>query len=149
MPQAMSADEIEGFLGRVRQGGSEFFCFGVMELDQLAKIRQRDSRSGFRLAKANTMLLRFPAQEMSHGLEVSIEAISPNDADVQVFIAALAAEPPTSPGKRVMPFAKNDVSVALWVSIGPHRVLLGADLENSIDPNRGWQAVLSSPAPLV
>src|SRR5262249_47695351 len=45
----------------------------------------------------------------------------------------------------VMPFEANDISVAIWLSAGPHRVLLGADLERHADPQRGWGAVLGSP----
>ena len=98
------------------------------------------------LAKANNVLLR--ENVLSHGHSVAVEAVSPHDADVQVFLTTLASFSPVGPGQRVMPFEQNDVSVAVWISVGPHRLLLGADLENSANVYRGWQAVLNSPAPV-
>jgi hypothetical protein len=65
---------------------------------------------------------------------------------MQTFIQRLAALPPLSPGSRAEPFEQNDVSAALWISIGDHTILLGADLENVPNAQRGWQAVLNSPA---
>jgi len=32
--------------------------------------------------------------------------------------------------------------VVLWVEVGPHRILLGADLETASDHTTGWSAVL-------
>lgn len=146
MPQAMNADEVTAFIARAAGGGSEKISSGVQELNKIADIQQTEGRASIRLAKVNTVLLR--VLEMSHRHPVSVEAVSPNDADVQAFITSLAAAPLIQPGRRVMPFSQNDVSVALWISVGPHNLLLGADLENSGDPQRGWQAVLNSPAPL-
>jgi beta-lactamase superfamily II metal-dependent hydrolase len=146
MPQAMSALEMKAFIRDAARGGSEKISSGVSELQAIATIRHDEGREPFRLAKANNVLLRENA--LSHGHSVAIEAVSPHDEDVQAFVATLASSPQVRPGQRVMPFEQNDVSVALWISVGPHRLLLGADLENSANVNRGWQAVLNSPAPL-
>jgi beta-lactamase superfamily II metal-dependent hydrolase len=144
MPQAMNEAEVKAFVDRVRVGGSERISSGVQELNNIAVIQKNTRRAPIRLAKANTVLLR--ESGLSHGHAVEIEALSPSDADVNAFITSLATASLIQPGQRVMPFSQNDVSVALWVSVGSHRLLLGADLEESGNAQRGWQAVLTSPA---
>jgi len=146
MPQAMSKAEVKAFVNLVAVGGSERISSGVQELNNIASIQKDTGRAAIRLAKANTMLIR--ESGLSHGHAVDVEAVSPSDADVHAFISSLAALPLLQPGQRVMPFSQNDVSVALWISVGQHRLLLGADLEESGNAQRGWQAVLNSPAPL-
>ena len=146
MPQAMNKAEVSAFVNRVAVGGSGRISSGVQELNNIAVIQKETGRAAIRLAKANTVLLRETG--MSHGHVVDVEAVSPSDADVQAFITALATMPLIQSGQRVMPFSQNDVSVALWLSVGSHRLLLGADLEESGNEQRGWQAVLNSPAPL-
>jgi hypothetical protein len=146
MPQAMTFSEVQAFIAQARVGGSEKISSGVQELDKIATFQRGEARGPFRLAKTNTVLLRIPG--LSHGHPVSVEALSPNDKDVQAFVSSLAGAPPIRPGRRIMPFEQNDVSVALWISVAPLYLLVGADLENSSDEQRGWHAVLHSPAPL-
>ena len=38
----------------------------------------------------------------------------------------------------------NDASVVLWIAIGPHNILLGADLEEDGTPGKGWNAVITA-----
>lgn len=40
--------------------------------------------------------------------------------------------------------SRNDCSIALWVQVGNQHVLLGADLEGSGHPERGWNAVVGN-----
>ena len=40
----------------------------------------------------------------------------------------------------------NHVAVVLWVEVGNHRFLLGADLESTGNPATGWNAIVSSSA---
>jgi hypothetical protein len=37
----------------------------------------------------------------------------------------------------------NYASVVLWVKVGDHRILLGADLEKTTNPKTGWSVILS------
>ena len=127
MPQAMNKAEVRAFVNRVAVGGSARISSGVQELNNIAIIQKDTGRAAIRLAKANTVLLREAG--MSHGHTVDVEAVSPSDTDVHAFVTSLATMPLTQSGQRVMPFSQNDVSVALWISVGSHRLLLGADLE--------------------
>jgi hypothetical protein len=47
--------------------------------------------------------------------------------------------------RRIPDVKPNDSSVVLCVTLGPHKVLLGADLEVRSDPALGWKAILESP----
>jgi beta-lactamase superfamily II metal-dependent hydrolase len=148
MPIAMRSDELTAFKAAARQSGSEALGSGVLELDQMATIREQGNRKKFRPAISNRTLLGYRLEESSHRHPISVQALSPSDGDVEKFLKEVAAAPRPSEGQRAQPFERNDVSVALWISVGPHRILLGADLENSSDPERGWEAVLKLPAPL-
>ena len=100
------------------------------------------------MAAPNASLWRRGGNQMAHGMAVNVEAISPSHLDVQTFLKRIAVLPPIPPGSRLEPFDENDVAVALWVSVGNRRILLGADLE-VCGAQRGWDAVLQSPAQLI
>lgn len=148
MPLAMNSVQLDAFKGRARTGGTEHITSGVAELDQIAIIRDRDNRRPIRGATANRILLRCADTEMTHCKPVSVEALSPSDADTQTFLKTVACVPPPQEGQRIEPFEHNDIAVALWVSVGNHRILLGSDLETTKNHLCGWEAVLNSPAPL-
>ena len=148
MPIAMASSQLEAFRNAARPSGSEHFSSGVAELDQIAIIRDRDQRRPLSAAIANRDLLGYNPNDLTHGQRVLIKALSPSDADTQTFLRQVSYAPRPQAGQRAEPFDDNAISVAVWVSVGPHRILLGADLEISSDPNCGWQAVLSSPVPL-
>ncbi len=143
MPIAMNSKELEAFNGRARRGGTEHIKSGVAELDQIAIIQNRDKRCPIRLAKANQILLRCLDTEMTHGNHICMEALSPSDADTQTFLKRISYVPNLQGGQRVEPFEHNDVAIALWISVGNHRILLGSDLETTNDPLRGWDAVFN------
>ena len=147
LPNSMERDELRALLMGPNRTSSSRFSSGVSELAKIAEIRDTENRPYFKLASANKSLLRYNQTDCSHGQPVSLEALSPADADVHAFIVQLTeeAERP-SPNRRIMPFSKNHVSVALWLSIGVHKVLLGADLENSSNAQQGWNAVMNSTA---
>ncbi len=143
LPATLNDDQMRAFCEQLREAGSERISSGVQELRAIARERSTKCRKAFRLAKANTNLVRFVN---SLGYETKVEALSPSDQDAQVFIQRLAELPPLAPGARAEPFEENDISVAIWVSIKNYSILLGGDLENSSDAERGWKAVIASPA---
>lgn len=147
-PITMTNKEVQAFLDRVPEGASGNFSSGIQELSSIVNAAKTTDRQ-IMYTQANRALLRLPDSALSHSQAVNVESLSPFDADTEVFIEALASRFPLSEGQRLMPFRQNQVSIALWITIGPHRVLLGADLENHSDPKRGWTAVLNSPAKLI
>lgn len=74
-------------------------------------------------------------------------SLSPSASTITNAMKTLASKLVT-PGKskRFRPHSPNDVSVATLVRAGSWNLLLGADLENTVEPEFGWRAVLSSTA---
>lgn len=72
-------------------------------------------------------------------------ALSPSAATFTNTLTNLAGQLLTGGDcKRFKRFAPNEVSVALLVRAERYDLLLGADLENTVAPEFGWKAVLSS-----
>jgi hypothetical protein len=147
-PLALKRDEFRAFRKAVSSSGTERFGSGVRELEKVASAQRMLKRPAVRFAKANTILMRSTPAALAHQLPVSVELLSPSDDDIQEFLTQVASVRAPEPVGRAQPFARNDVSVAAWISIGPHRVLLGADLEVTSSPHTGWNAVVTSPAQL-
>lgn len=144
LPAALRSSEMDAFRGEARRHSAGRVSSGVGELDDIAGLQAAEGRRAFRLGKINTRLLRL--EPGTHGHAIEVEAVSPSDADVAAFLREVANRRPETASERwVMPFEANDISIALWLSVGSHRVLLGADLERHADRQRGWGAVLGSP----
>jgi beta-lactamase superfamily II metal-dependent hydrolase len=73
-------------------------------------------------------------------------SLSPSDFAILNFdfeISALISEY-GPPNKKVISQSPNDKSVVLYIKIGAHRVLLGADLEVSSNEKTGWLDICST-----
>lgn len=82
-------------------------------------------------------------------LSCVVTALSPSNTEFDRFLrSATALYPPltTSKSLRVPDPKPNDLSVAMWVTIGDVHILLGADVEEHGDSHRGWSAILASKA---
>jgi hypothetical protein len=94
---------------------------------------------------ADTLLFR--QQLAAEGnVEVNVHALSPSHASVTQALAAFAAvarDETNAPGY-VPSLQPNHASVVLWMEVGEHRLLLGADLEVTPYPETGWLAVFNS-----
>ena len=75
-----------------------------------------------------------------------VHSLSPTDPAVLRACGAFAALYPKEGDqpKRVVPPTRNDASVVLWVEVGDHKMLLGADLEN--DLTFGWSFLIDNSA---
>jgi hypothetical protein len=80
------------------------------------------------------------------GYPRSIYTLSPSDASIilaQRHIADLLPRPSTTK-LRLPALTPNHAAVVLWVNLGEAFVLLGSDLEETGNQDRGWSAILSS-----
>lgn len=143
---ALVDDEWKAFNQRQRVTGGSRISSGLSELRRIAEAQEAQHRPVLRYATINRSILRVGADDLSHKVSVDFEALAPCDADIAAFHQMLADTPAAV--SRVMPFHRNDVSVPIWLRIGNHRILLGADLEVVQDLDRGWNAVLNSLATL-
>ena len=89
-------------------------------------------------------ILTLPAT--STAPEARVTALSPVNAEYVRFLKSLARHVPTSPTtKHRFPRPdENDISIATLVTVSDVCALLGADLETTSSPSRGWNAVLTS-----
>jgi hypothetical protein len=81
-------------------------------------------------------------------IQCGVTALSPSDGELKRFLASIAAlmpqaQPATTKIRLPNP-EQNDLSVALWVTIGDVQLLLGADVEEHGVAGRGWTAILAS-----
>lgn len=74
---------------------------------------------------------------------VRLTALSPSDATITGAAESLGRD--LSPGRDTtkLPPVSNEASVVLWLQVNEVGALLGADLEVTSDPARGWDAVLN------
>lgn len=142
---ALTNEEFYRLVARYESAQTSISGSRLKELSRVFQILQDTHRIG-RRATQGRVLHRLGAAWSGHGFECVITSLSPSDFSEQVFIDQILAHMAKSgEPKRPMPsLAPNDASVALWIEIGHHRVLLGADLEDSADERRGWKAYLAS-----
>lgn len=115
---------------------------GVSEFRQILENKQ-EGGSIFR-ALADRLLLK---DQLSNGAEVTLWALSPNDATVDRFAKELAPLIEQATHKRAIKAGfSNHVSVVLLLKVGEWEILLGADLEETNDPRTGWQAIMATTA---
>jgi Metallo-beta-lactamase superfamily len=112
---------------------------GVREFAEILEILKNHTPAGFAIADRRLWL---PAGPVSR----SVWALSPSDRSVQLALEGLAAVLTDTdlPNTRVPDIRPNHTSVVLWCEIADLFVLLGADLEETSDPNTGWRAIITS-----
>ncbi len=128
--------------------------FGEMELPEFARIvdilraRKSSARAasvGPEYAIEGKVLYRREASP--ERVPVIVHALSPSSGSLTLSHLQFARFLPRYKESRLTPVAlsPNDLAVALWVTAGDRRILLGSDLEESANPSVGWRAVVASP----
>jgi hypothetical protein len=131
---------------------------GVAEFASILKTIQERRPKGSRLegvgpewAIANSVLWR--RNEVDGSTSALIEALSPSSSTqtlAQVELADTLKAIIGGPKRAIVAQRPNALAVVLRAEAGAHRILLGSDLEECGDPQRGWSAVVSGcsrPAP--
>ena len=126
---------------------------GLQEFDGVVRILERRSRDGSGQsyspvwATADRLLWRRDADVASSGLQADVHSLSPSDASNLGARLKLRSLWPAEhrPKRRVAGTTPNLAAVVLWVTAGRQKILLGADLEETSDPYRGWTVILDSP----
>jgi hypothetical protein len=78
--------------------------------------------------------------------KAEIFSLSPSPSSITLAVRAFERLLPTvGPARKIVaPPTPNQAAVAISVTVGSVSALLGADLEASGDPTRGWQAIINS-----
>ena len=146
-PAALTGKEfvklIELYKGQGGQSPSGVDEFSYILYD-LAKCK-RNGVSRFKRAAADTRLLTNKVNLGNAQLIASVDALSPSDEAVMAGQMAFANlfEGSKKRSRRLPAAEPNRTSVALWVRVGEHRLLLGADLETAKgNPKTGWTVIL-------
>ncbi len=123
---------------------------GVTEFAKVFRILDERKRIGTRinmakLAVPDKLLYRETISLDGRAYEIDVHSLSPSDSAI---ISAQLDFVKRIPGigtrkKRIVCPETNNTSVVLWVSIGEHRILLGADLEKTSDPKTGWAVIIN------
>ena len=139
----------------------EFVAFLMVHEERQAKIDRggaellkclRHARSNRRRIKPlseDTIIIDFDEGCLSHGKRVELRALSPSGIQFDEFLRRISQFYETRIGKprtRIVAPNRNDLSVAMLLTVGEQAVLLGADLENTRDTNKGWKAVVNNRA---
>lgn len=134
----------EEFLTLVQAGSSApVQRSGVREFARVLQILGARSPTPARLVTADRRLwLR------SDGPLAEVWSLSPSDEAVRRSVAAFAGllNEQRTPRRAVRSVKPNHASVVVWVRVGEHIALLGADLEDHAHPHLGWTAIVNSPA---
>ncbi len=122
---------------------------GLDEFSEVIQLLESRKKSGMRfnppkLATADKLLYRGRIEATSGPVEVKVSALSPSDASILqagfAFAELLTDEKQNR--KRFPSPTPNHTSVVLWVEVGPHKILLGGDLEKTSNPKTGWSVIL-------
>lgn len=124
------------------KGGTEFI--------KCLELVQSSSRQRIWLGK-DRVVKSWDAGHFSHGQDVELLALSPSDMafhefldSMTAFFASIGPEKHKNPPKaRVGRSGRNDLSVAVLLTVGNFSILLGADVETVPDPNRGWMDIVA------
>jgi len=79
-------------------------------------------------------------------LNCEVHSLAPSDASLllsKVKIADLLPQEPSTKG-RLVSQGPNHTAVVLWISISDISILLGSDLEETVDPDTGWSVIVES-----
>ena len=120
------------------------------EYDRIAEVLDHRRRAGLKretvgpmAALANRKILSLTQGDRSVGAEII--ALSPSDAAYYLAKEELAAAfSAVKGGRRPVTQGPNQLSIVLWLKVGVLDVLLGADLEHTSEPTRGWLAITRS-----
>jgi hypothetical protein len=143
MPFVRTAKELIAYVKARDPGRIGLVTSGVDEISNIGRTLRERHRQ--RLQHCQADLTVFRKDSVAGRCEVTVTALSPSQADVDDFIVALGgAADEQEMATRLEPFEPNAISVATWVKFGSEAVLLGADLVNHSDLDRGWNAVTRS-----
>ncbi|MER8013330.1 ComEC/Rec2 family competence protein [Streptomyces griseoluteus] len=113
---------------------------GVSEFKKIIDLKNQGKVSSFDFAVNDKLVWRNSKTTVQvHSLAPSSESVLASHHEIAGLV-----EQVRELRIRVPRHNPNSTSVVLWIDFGDFRVLLGGDLENHSNPQRGWKAIISS-----
>lgn len=140
---ALQDRQFREFVGSYGAAGGSATTSGVTEL-KLIMETMRDARKPFTFSLPSRRVLSLEAVE-GKCAGVEVWTLSPSDTQFQNALARIGLQTPkyAQAKCRVPGAGQNDLSIAVWLRVGDHACLFGADLEETGNPAFGWSAVLN------
>lgn len=145
LSSVLTRPEFYRFVAQYQQNPPRAPRASLFEMDQIFDMLRESNRDKRRAAQG-LLLHRLDKDVSGHGHDCTITALSPSDHAQDDFIREIVRHiPGVRDTKRPAPsLSPNNASVALWIEIGAHRILLGADLEDAGNHQTGWKAYLAA-----
>jgi beta-lactamase superfamily II metal-dependent hydrolase len=121
---------------------------GVSELFEVLHELLVSRRMPVMRAAPDRRIVQIPPLSLGHGYSCEIWTLSPSDTQIHAFYAEIGQlVPRLRATKARLPSQRtNLLSVVTLVQVGPFAALLGADLEETINPQTGWTPIVQSTA---
>ena len=139
---------------------SEFVAFLQAHEDQPVQILDRggtellnclrlviETGRAIKPLQEDTIIFDCDGHQLAHNLRVEMRALSPSGIQFTDFLRRIRLFPRIHEGQpkgRIAEPSRNDLSVATLLTIGNQAVVLGGDLEQLNDPQKGWKAVVEA-----
>ena len=143
-PLVFQKEEFVSMVTRINENNRSKVGSGAREV--LSIYQQLEAGRTPRLASIGNRIFSAPREETGHGQPVHVWALSPSDFQVDAFLREIGASLPgvKETKYRILAHGPNKVAVVNLIEIGSVGILLGADLENEINENLGWKAVINN-----
>lgn len=121
---------------------------GVAEVFEVLHELDVSGRASPTRAGPERRIVQIQPSSLAHGYPCEIWTLSPSDAQIHAFYAEIGQLAPKLRETKVrLPSQKtNLLSVVTLVQVGPFAALLGADLEETANPQTGWTPIVRSAA---
>lgn len=144
LSSAFKNNEFVGFLQAFEDQPVQKLDRGGTELLRCMRLVSQDKRSAQPL-HVDTIVYDCDHGTLAHGNRVELRALSPSSAQFVEFLRRVnsyVASSEGQPKKRLVDPGRNDLSIVMLLTVGERSMLLGADLEESMDLEQGWKAIV-------
>ena len=93
----------------------------------------------------DSIVIDWDPEVLEHGQRVELRALSPSGQRFIQFLTRVKRYIDDSEGqakKRLVEPSRNDLSIAMLLTVGQRAMLLGSDLEQSMNCDLGWNAIV-------
>lgn len=120
---------------------------GLRDITQTVNILKKRNKKAQLVSENQVIWRKFFTDEDGDRLsECEVSALSPSSHARMAAYHDFDIPGHAEAKKRVLATSPNKNSVVLWISIGPFKILLGSDLEETGTDGTGWSAIVNSDA---